>query len=117
MEVYLYAQGGPHPSTAYIWRVKDPIDDVRDAAALAIMTLQARAASSRAMAKEFFTRFIVTEASKAAMRCIKRYLCPNTTSVERPTTQLLDERFLQFVIDREDGAPDLFFDLRNMTVK
>jgi len=74
--LYLFHQGGGYPSTAYVWRVTEPLDFTRDGAAYAKAIAGAPVFSTRSMMSEFFNRFSVLGSSKAALRVVYRHIAP-----------------------------------------
>ena len=111
---YLYAQGGPYPTTAYVWRVSEPLDLVRDAAAVAHASRNAPSFATRAMMHDYFDRFNILGTSAVALRALYRYLSPNDLGDRDLSTKQVDERLLQFLSRSEGADPQLFFDLRHL---
>jgi hypothetical protein len=112
VKLYLYAQGGPYPSTAYVWRVSEPLVLARDAAAYARAVSKAPTVASRAMIQEFFERFTAIGAHKAALRDIYRFLAPHSIGDRNEAQRQLDERFVCYLLQNDEAHPQLFFDMR-----
>ena len=110
--LYTFAQGGPYPSTAYVWRVTEPLDLTLDGAAHAKAVAGAPSFSSRAMEKEFFSRFSVLGTSKVALRAMYRHIAPETVTMHDAYQEALDMRLLGFLAQRETVSPAMFQDLR-----
>lgn len=117
VKLYVYLQGGPYPSTAFIWRTPIQPDEAKEAAVISDIAKQAPITSSRAMVSDFYRRFTIAGMSKPALRAVHRHLCPTTTMSTNPEMQALDERYLKFVLERGDESPELFYDLRAMNGK
>ena len=111
---YIYAQGGPYPSTAYVWRISDPLDLVRDAAAIAMATKNAPSTATRAMLREFFDRFSILCTNEAALRALYRHLSPNGYGDHGANQKQIDERCLKFLSRSDDADPQLFYDMRHL---
>ena len=114
VHVYFYMQGGPYPTTAYIWRISEPLDGARHTAAIALASRNAPSCASRAMSREFFERFSVLGNQEAAMRAMYRFLSPHDLRAQNVAQRIVDDRCLQYLSQSEDTDPMLFFDLRHL---
>ena len=114
VKLYVYRHGGPHPSTARIWRTTDPLDSTRDAAALSAALATAKVHSSRAMLRDYFDKFSITGTSVAVMRALRHFLLPDETYEQRTEEKQVDERLMKYLLSSNETDPQLFYDLRQM---
>ena len=82
-QCHIFHPGGPHPSVRLAWRrMANPVDPSKEAATIAKASLMVPEVASRAMRREFFSRFSPTQLSPAIMRAMHQFLTRDTAAAE-----------------------------------
>ena len=109
--LYVYNQGGPYPSTAYVWRLPTERDEGKQAAAVAKVISAAPAHAGRSVMRDYFNQFNSFSTGKAALRGIFRFLSPTELGSHSAEQRQVDDRCARYLM-RSDDDPLSYFDNR-----